>query len=209
MTGSINAAIGNSLRSDTQRKAYQEALRTADGGANGDGILTKEEFKKGNEAFLKTDDFKSLSEADQESFKEKINANAVWEQQGAVNYDGNKLQIEYYEKALKEGKKDEDGKPIVSEEQLQYARENGFGDIDGKNGIDGNELDVADINDDTKRDFRDGDITGDGKVTLDDKGVDLRTPEAKAAGDAGGGIKLNTNAMMSFLDQLMKIWNIA
>jgi hypothetical protein len=209
MSGINSTTIASSVRSlnDIQRKAYQEALNEADGGTSGDGILTKEELNKGNEAFFKTDDFKSLSEADQKSFKEKVNADAVWGQQGAVNYDGNKLQIEYYEKALKEGKKDKDGNPIVTEEQLKYAKEHGFGDTNNDKQITGSEL-SADINGDTKIDSKDGDITGDGKVSSADKGVDLRTPEAKAGGDAGGGMKISANAMMSFLDQLMTIWKL-
>ena len=198
----INKAIAS--LSEPQRKAYQAALTQADGGTNGDGILTKEEFNKVNEAFFKTDAFTQLTAADQKSFKERINANAVWGQQGALTYDGNKLQIEYYERALRDGKKDKDGNPIVTKEQLEYARNNGFGNIDGKNGIDGLELAVANIDGDKTN----GDITGDGKVNKDDRGVDFRTPEAKAGGKSGGGVKFDTNAIMSFLDKLMTIWNL-
>jgi hypothetical protein len=63
MNGINSTTIASSVRSlnDIQRKAYQEALTKADGGTSGDGILTKEELNKGNEAFFKTDDFKSLS----------------------------------------------------------------------------------------------------------------------------------------------------
>jgi hypothetical protein len=38
--------------------------------------------------------------------------------------------------------------------------------------------------------------------------VDLRTPEAKAGGESGGGMKFDANAMMSFIDQLMTIWKL-
>lgn len=118
------------------------------------------------------------------------------------------MQVKYYEKALAKGTKDQDGKPIVTKEQLEYAKEHGFGDTNNDKQITGSELRVADINDDKKIDFRDGDITGDRKVSRYDKGVDLRTPEATAGGDAGGGMKVSANAMMSFLDQLMTIWKL-
>ncbi|MFM7457674.1 MAG: hypothetical protein ACKO3R_03305 [bacterium] len=70
---------------------------------------------------------------------------------------------------------------MVTREQLEYAKENGFGDVDGKNGIDGLELAVADVDGDKKIDSKDGDINKDGLVNKDDRGVTLGSSETNSS----------------------------
>lgn len=203
----INPAIANLLGSldGSQRTAYGQALKTADGGDKGDGILTQAEFNKGNEAFFKTDTFTGLSAADQKSFQEKINANTVWGQQGAVTYDGREKQAAYYKEVLDNDNKDKNGNPVVvTQEQLKYAKENGFGDTNGDGKITGLELAVADVNDDGEINFKDGDITGDRKVNVSDRGVDLRSDETASGTPAGDDFDMKK--FMAFFQQLMQIW---
>jgi hypothetical protein len=197
----VNALVTNGLLKESQAKVYQDALQEA---AGKDKILTQAEFKNANEAFSKTDAFTGLSDADQESFKKKLDADTLWEKQGAssvTTYDGMEKQIAYYEKLLNDpsANKDKDGNPIVTKEQLAYAKKNGFGNIDGKNGIDGRELDVADIDGDKTN----GDITGDGKVDASDRGIDFRSDET-ASGTSTGGFDIAK--LMAFVQQLIKIW---
>jgi hypothetical protein len=203
----INPAIANLLGplNGSQRTAYEQALTIADGGDKGDGILTQAEFNKGNEAFSKTDVFTTcLPDLKLPSF----NADAVWKEQGA-KYNGMEKQAAYYKEALGNGNKDRNGNPVAfTQEQLNYAKEHGFGDIDGKNGIDGKELAVADVNGDGKINFKDGDITGDGKVDVSDRGVDLRSDETASgtpasATPASDGFDMKK--FTTFFQQLMQI----
>lgn len=67
--------------------------------------------------------------------------------------------------------------------KLKIAKEKGFGDIGGEDGIDGDELAVLDVNQDGKIDFKDGDFeTGKGEegiINEKDEAIDARTEEAK------------------------------
>jgi hypothetical protein len=172
----ILSALGFNA-TDPLKKVFQESLRKAD---NGDGILTKGEYEKATKTVIDSDEFKSLSAENKKSFTEKLKPDAIWGQQGAasvINYDGNKLQIEYYEKLLNDPTRNNgaDGKPLVTQAQLDFAKKKGFGDIDGKNGIDGSELAVADLDGNKRIGAKDGDLNGNGKVNKEDRGVDLRS----------------------------------
>jgi hypothetical protein len=199
----INAAI-NGLLTKSQAKVYQGALQEAVGD---DGILTKAEFKNANEAFSKTETFTGLSDADQKSFKKKLDADTLWEKQGAssvTTYDGMEKQIAYYKEVLGNGNKDKNGNPVVvTQEQLNYAKDKGFGDTNGDNKITGLELAVADINGDEEIDSKDGDITGNGKVNPSDRGINFRSDETASATPASDG--LNMENFMAFFQQLMQI----
>jgi hypothetical protein len=203
----INPAIarGLSLLSDPQAKnVYKQALEEADGGTNGDRILTQAEFNKGNEAFFKTETFMKLSAAKQESFKNTVKADTVWEQQGAMTYDGMEKQTAYYKYALANGNKNKNGDPVVvTQEQLEYAEKNGFGDTNGDNKITGLELAVADVDGDGKINFKDGDITGNGKVNASDRGIDFRSNET--ASDTPAGDVFDMKKFMVFFQQFMKM----
>jgi hypothetical protein len=87
-------------------------------------------------------------------------------------------QAAYYKEALDNGNKDKNGNLVaVTQEQLNYAKDKGFGDTNGDNKITGLELAVADVNGDGKINFKDGDITGDGKVNApEDIGIYLSEP---------------------------------
>jgi hypothetical protein len=194
----ILSAIGFNA-TDPLKKVFQESLRKAD---NGDGILTKDEYEKATKTVIDSDEFKSLSAENKKSFTEKLKPDAIWGQQGAasvINYDGNKLQIEYYEEALKDGKKDKDSNPIVTKAQLEYARNNGFGDMNGDEKITGLELAVADLDGKKGRGAKDGDLNGDGKVNKEDRGVSLGSSSQSNKG-------LDTGKLMAFIDELIKIW---
>jgi hypothetical protein len=184
---------------DIQKKAFETSIKEAD--VNRDNILDKKEFTEATKKFSKTDEFKSLSAENKKLFTEKLNPDAIWGQQGAVNFDGNKLQTEYYEKALKEGKKGEDGKPLVTKDQLDFAKEKGFGDVDGDGKITGKELKIADINGDGKVDAQDGDINKDSKVNKEDRGVDLRSSETNSSNG------FDPKIFAKFLEDLIKIWS--
>jgi hypothetical protein len=206
----INPAIANLLGplNGSQRTAYVQALTIADGGYKGDGILTQAEFNKGNEAFSKTDVFTTcLPDLKLPSF----NADAVWKEQGA-KYNGMEKQAAYYKEALGNGNKDRNGNPVaVTQEQLNYAKDKGFGDTNGDNKITGLELAVADVNGDGKINFKDGDITGDGKVNAsEDIGIYLSEPTTTTAATtpasgtpASDG--LNMENFMAFFQQFMKM----
>ena len=180
--------------------AFQKSLSKAD---DGDNIITKAEFEAAKQAFSKTDEFGQLSLAEKKALEKKLDADILWAQQGAasvINYDGNKLQIEYYEKLLKDPTRNKgaDGKPLVTQAQLDYARKNGFGDIDGKNGIDGLELAVADLDGKKGRGAKDGDLNGDGKVNKDDRGIDLGSSKSTSGFD--------TKMFLELLQKIMQIW---
>ena len=180
--------------------AFQKSLSKAD---DGDNIITKAEFEAAKQAFSKTDEFGQLSLAEKKALEKKLDADILWAQQGAasvINYDGNKLQIEYYEKLLKDPTRNKgaDGKPLVTQAQLDYARKNGFGDIDGKNGIDGLELAVADLDGKKGRGAKDGDLNGDGKVNKDDRGIDLGSSKYTSGFD--------TKMFLELLQKIMQIW---
>jgi hypothetical protein len=192
-TGSLNGLT------DLQKAAFEKSLKGAD--VNRDKVLDKKEFTEATKKFSETDEFKSLSAENKTLFTEKLNPDTLWAQQGAsavTNYDGMQKQIEYYEKA-----KDKDGKPLVTEEQLKFAKENGFGDVNGDGKITGNELKVADINGDKKIDSKDGDLNKDGLVNKDDRGVDLRS--AKSNNNvSGGGFDLKKFA--EYFQKIIEIW---
>lgn len=191
----ILSAIGFNA-TDPLKKVFQESLRKAD---NGDGILTKDEYEKATKTVIDSDEFKSLSAENKKSFTEKLKPDAIWGQQGAasvINYDGNKLQIEYYEEALKDGKKDKDSNPIVTKAQLEYARNNGFGDMNGDEKITGLELAVADLDGKKGRGAKDGDLNGDGKVNKDDRGIDLGSSKS-TPGFA---------ELLALINDLVRIW---
>jgi hypothetical protein len=199
ITGSFNGLT------DIQKKAFEKSIKEAD--VNRDNVLDKKEFREATEKFSKTDEFKSLSAENKKLFTEKLDADTLWAQQGAsavTNYDGMQKQVEYYEKLLKDPakNKDKDGKPLVTEEQLKFAKENGFGDIDGKKGIDGNELAVANINGDKKIDSKDGDINQDGLVNKEDRGVNLSKSNKNGS---GGGFDLKKFA--EYFQKIIEIWS--
>ncbi len=192
ITGSFNGLT------DIQKKAFEKSLKEAD--VNRDKVLDKKEFTEAIEKFSETDEFKSLSAENKKLFTEKLDADTIWGQQGAssiINYDGMQKQTEYYEKA-----KDKDGKPLVTEEQLKFAKENGFGDVNGDGKITGNELKVADINGDKKIDSKDGDLNKDGLVNKD-RGVDLRSDKSNNNG-SGGGFDLKKFA--EYFQKIIQIW---
>ena len=193
ITGSFNGLT------DIQKKAFEKSLKEAD--VNPDKVLDEKEFTEAIEKFSKTDEFKSLSAENEKLFTEKLDADTIWGQQGAssiINYDGNKLQAEYYEKA-----KGKDGKPLVTEEQLKFAKENGFGDVNGDGKITGNELKVADINGDKKIDSKDGDLNKDGKVNNDDRGVDLRSDKSN---NNGSGAGFDFKKFAEYFKKIIEIW---
>jgi hypothetical protein len=193
ITGSFNGLT------DIQKKAFEKSIKEAD--VNRDNVLDKKEFTEAIQKFSETDEFKSLSAENQNSFKEKLKPDAIWGQQGAasvINYDGNKLQIEYYERALRDGKKDKDGNPIVTKEQLEYARNNGFGDMNGDKKITGLELAVADLDGNKRIGAKDGDLNGDGKVNKEDRGVSL--------GSSSKSNKGLDPKVVAFIEELIKIW---
>lgn len=184
---------------DIQKKAFEKSIKEAD--VNRDNVLDKKEFTEATEKFSKTDEFKSLSAENKKLFTEKLDADTIWGQQGAssvINYDGMQKQTEYYEKA-----KDKDGKPLVTKEQLDFAKKNGFGDVNGDGKITGNELKVADINGDKKIDSKDGDLNKDGLVNKDDRGVDLRSDKSNNNG-SGGGFDLKKFA--EYFQKIIEIW---
>ncbi|MBU6197619.1 MAG: hypothetical protein KGO93_08665 [Cyanobacteria bacterium REEB446] len=193
ITGSFNGLT------DIQKKAFEKSIKEAD--VNLDNVLDKKEFTEATEKFSKTDEFKSLSAENKKLFTEKLDADTIWGQQGAssvINYDGNKLQAEYYEKA-----KGKDGKPLVTREQLEYAKKNGFGDVNGDGKITGNELKVADINGDKKIDSKDGDLNKDGLVNKDDRGVDLRSDKSNNNGSGGG---FDFKKFAEYFQKIIEIW---
>ncbi|MFZ4084166.1 MAG: hypothetical protein ACOYK1_01310 [Vampirovibrionia bacterium] len=187
---------------DIQKKAFETSIKEAD--VNRDNILDQKEFTEATKKFSKTDEFKSLSVENKNLFTEKLNPDAIWGQQSGVtsviNFDGNKLQTEYYEKALKEGKKGEDGKPLVTKDQLDFAKQNGFGDVNGDGKITGNELKIADINGDGKVDAQDGDINKDRKINKEDRGINLGSSETNSSNG------FDPKIFAKFLEDLIKIW---
>ncbi len=198
LTGSLTGLT------DIQKKAFETSIKEAD--VNRDNILDQKEFTEATKKFSETDAFQSLSVENKNLFKEKLNPDTLWAQQGAtsvVNFDGNKLQTEYYEKALKEVKKGEDGKPLVTKDQLDFAKQNGFGDVDGDGKITGKELAVADVNGDGKIDAEDGDINKDRKINKEDRGVDLRSSETNSS---NGFDPKNSKILLEFLQKLIEIW---
>jgi hypothetical protein len=201
----ILSALGFNA-TDPLKKVFQESLRKAD---NGDGILTKGEYEKATKTVIDSDEFQKLTAGDQNSFKEKLDPDAIWGQQqgvsSVINYDGMQKQIEHYEKLLNDPTRNKgaDGKPLVTKEQLEFAKKNGFGDIGGKNGIDGLELAVADIDGKNGIDAKDGDLNKDGKVNKDDRGVDLRSSETSNSNSSNG---FDTKKLMAFIQELIKIW---
>jgi hypothetical protein len=110
-------------------------------------------------------------------------------------------QTEHYQRLLNNpaSNKGADGKPLVTQAQLDYAKKNGFGDIDGKNGIDGLELAVAELDGKKGIGAKDGDLNGDGKVNKEDRGVSLGSSSQSNKG-------LDTGKLMAFIDELIKIW---
>jgi hypothetical protein len=195
---------------DIQKKAFEKSLEKSlkEADVNRDKVLDKKEFTEATKKFSETDEFKSLSAENQNSFKEKLKPDAIWGQQGAasvINYDGNKLQIEYYEKLLNDPTRNKgaDGKPLVTKEQLEYARNNGFGDMNGDKKITGLELAVADLDGNKRIGAKDGDLNGDGKVNKDDRGVDLRSSETSNSNSSNG---FDTKKLMAFIQELIKIW---
>jgi hypothetical protein len=170
--------------------AFQKSLSNAD---DGDKIITKEEFEVAKKAFFKTDEFKGLSSTEERDLEKKLDADTLWEKQGAAavtNYDGMEKQIEHYEKLLAAGK--------VTKKQLDFAKKNGFGDIDGENGIDGLELAVADLDGKKGIGAKDGDLNGDGKVNKDDRGIDLGSSKSTPGFD--------TKMFLELLQKIMQIW---
>jgi hypothetical protein len=206
LTGSLTGLT------DLQKKAFETSIKEAD--VNRDNILDKKEFTEATKKFSETDEFKSLSVENKNLFKEKLNPDTIWGQQpgvtSVINFDGNKLQTEYYEKALKEGKKGEDGKPLVTKDQLDFAKQNGFGDVNGDGQITGKELAVADVNGDGKIDAQDGYTSKGGKVGKDgevikvinkeDKGIDLRSSETNSSNG------FNSKIFLEFFQKLVEIW---
>jgi hypothetical protein len=191
ITGSFNGLT------DIQKKAFEKSLKGAD--VNRDKVLDKKEFTEATKKFSETDEFKSLSAENKTLFTEKLNPDTLWAQQGAsavTNYDGMHKQTEYYEKA-----KDKDGKPLATKEQLDFAKKNGFGDIDGKNGIDGDELAVANIDGKNGIDAKDGDLNKDGKVNNDDRGVNLSKSNNNGS---GGGFDIKK--FTEYFQKLIQIW---
>jgi hypothetical protein len=197
ITGSFNGLT------DIQKKAFEKSLEKSlkEADVNSDKVLDKKEFTEATKKFSETDEFKSLSAENKKLFTEKLDADTIWGQQGAssiINYDGNKLQAEYYEKA-----KDKDGKPLVTEEQLKFAKTNGFGDVNGDGKITDNELKVADVNGDGKIDAQDGDLNKDGLVNKDDRGVDLRSDKSNN-NVSGGGFDFKKFA--EYFQKIIQIW---
>ena len=180
--------------------AFQKSLSKAD---DGDNIITKAEFEDAKKAFSKTDEFGQLSLAEKKALEKKLDADILWKKQGAsavTNYDGMEKQTEHYQGLLNSPARNKgaDGKPLVTQAQLDYARENGFGDIDGKNGIDGLELAVADLDDKNGIGAKDGDLNGDGKVNKDDRGIDL--------GSSSKSNKGLYTELAAVIGELIKIW---
>jgi hypothetical protein len=180
--------------------AFQKSLSKAD---DGDKIITKAEFEDAKKAFFKTDEFKGLSSKEERDLEKKLDADILWEKQGAAavtNYDGMEKQTEHYQRLLNNpaSNKGADGKPLVTQAQLDYAKKNGFGDIDGKNGIDGLELAVADLDGKKGIGAKDGDLNGDGKVNKDDRGIDLGSSKSTPGFD--------TKMFLELLQKIMQIW---
>lgn len=178
--------------------AFQKSLSKAD---DGDKIITKEEFEVAKKAFFKTDEFKGLSSTEERDLEKKLDADILWKKQGAAavtNYDGMEKQTEHYQRLLNNpaSNKGADGKPLVTQAQLDYAKKNGFGDIDGKNGIDGLELAVADLDGNKRIGAKDGDLNGDGKVNKDDRGIDLGSSKS-TPGFA---------ELLALINDLVRIW---
>ena len=180
--------------------AFQKSLSKAD---DGDNIITKAEFEDAKKAFSKTDEFGQLSLAEKKALEKKLDADILWEKQGAAavtNYDGMEKQTEHYQRLLNNpaSNKGADGKPLVTQAQLDYAKKNGFGDIDGKNGIDGLELAVAELDGKKGIGAKDGDLNGDGKVNKDDRGIDLGSSKSTPGFD--------TKMFLELLQKIMQIW---
>lgn len=182
-------------------EAFKQSLSAAD---NGDKIISEEELNKAKKAFAKTDEFKELTQAQQTEFNSKLDLDKLWAQQGAsavVKFDGMQKQIKHYEGLLNDPAKNRGtDKPLVTKEQLDYARANGFGDVDGNKKIDGLELAVADL-DGKGIGAKDGDLNGDGKVNKDDRGIDLGSSKSSPGFDT----KLLLKAMGAFFGDLAKI----
>ena len=180
--------------------AFQKSLSKAD---DGDNIITKAEFEDAKKAFSNTDEFGQLSLAEKKALEKKLDADILWKKHGAsavTNYDGMEKQTEHYQGLLNSPARNKgaDGKPLVTQAQLNYARENGFGDIDGKNGIDGLELAVADLDGKNGRGAKNGDLNGDGKVNKDDRGIDLGSSKSTSGFD--------TKMFLELLQKIMQIW---
>jgi hypothetical protein len=201
LTGSLTGLT------DLQKTAFETSIKEAD---NGDGILTKGEYETAHKKVvdaLKTDAFTGLSAENKKLFTEKLNPDAIWGQQGAtpvVNFDGRQIQTKYYKQIGK------DGKPLATDEQLKFANENGFGDVNGDGQITGKELAVADVNGDGKIDAQDGYTSKGGKVGKDgevikvinkeDKGIDLRSSETNSSNG------FNSKIFLEFFQKLVEIW---
>jgi hypothetical protein len=182
------------------RVAFQQSLSKAD---DGDNIITKAEFEAAKKAFSQNDEFNKLSPEDKKALEKKLDADILWEKQGAAavtNYDGMEKQTEHYQRLLNDPARNKgaDGKPLVTQAQLDYAKKNGFGDIDGKNGIDGLELAVADLDGKNGIGAKDGDLNGDGKVNKDDRGIDLGSSKSTSGFD--------TKMFLELLQKIMQIW---
>jgi hypothetical protein len=186
---------------DIQKKAFQDSLQASLRKADADhnNVLDKKELTEGSIAFQKTDAFTGLSKSNQDLIKEKLNPDAIWAQQGAVNFDGNKLQTEYYEKLLNDSARNgKDGNPLVTQERLKYAQEHGFGhDAKGKG------LPVADVNGDKNIDVKDGYISKDGIVNKDDKGINLGSSETSNSNSSNG---FDAKKFAEFFQKLIEIW---
>ncbi|MEB3315465.1 MAG: hypothetical protein VKK32_04570 [Candidatus Melainabacteria bacterium] len=185
-----------------QKEAFEKSIKEAD--VNRDNVLDKKEFTEAIRKFRETDEFKSLSAENKESFTEKLKPNAIWGQQGAasvINYDGMEKQTEHYQRLLNDPSRNKgaDGKPLVTKAQLDYAKENGFGDMNGDKKITGLELAVADLDGKKGRGAKDGDLNGDGKVNKEDRGVNLGSSSKSNKG-------LDPKVVAAFIDELIKIW---
>jgi hypothetical protein len=202
MNPSIITSFFNGL-TDPQKQVFEKSIKEAD--VNRDNVLDKKEFTEATKKFSETDEFKSLSVENKKLFTEKLNPDTLWAQQGAsavTNYDGMQKQTEYYEKLLNDPAKNKgaNGQPLVTREQLDYAKENGFGNIDGKNRIDGKELAVVDIDGKNGIDAKDGDINKDGLVNKDDRGVSLGSSETNSSNG------FDAKKFAEFFQKLIEIW---
>ena len=202
MNPSIITSFFNGL-TDPQKQVFKKSIKEAD--VNRDNVLDKKEFTEATKKFRETDEFKSLLVENKKLFTEKLDADTIWGQQGAssvINYDGMQKQTEYYEKLLNDPAKNKgaNGQPLVTREQLDYAKENGFGNIDGKNGIDGKELAVVDIDGKNGIDAKDGDINKDGLVNEDDRGVTLGSSETNSSNG------FDAKKFAEFFQKLIEIW---